>query len=355
MPREMGELRRLCVEWNSLVDLARARGLRNSEGRLYRYRRQFHMLRDEARQRVADLRAQLAPFFAPISDEVSPAALLAANSETFGVELECMMGQGYSGDSGREQVALAIRSAGVLCMAERYNHITRDHWKITTDRSLGHDVYRSKGAEIVSPVLRGEEGLESIRKVCNILTELKCRVNTKCGLHVHVGAAARRGVPFLKNMARMYQHFDGVIDAFMSPSRRGPSGGGGFCGSLRVDHPRLEIAQTVQDVGRAIGQNFANGNRSPQRYRKFNILTYFDPGTVEFRHHQGTVDAQKTEMWVKLCLRMTARADVDCSALPGIPQTFDSFMSFIDASAVEAMFFRERMDFFARAEGRIAA
>jgi hypothetical protein len=345
MPREMGELRRLCLEWNRLVDVARERGIRSPEGRRYRYRRHFHMDRDDARARVARLREMLAPFFSPITSTSSLALDAAAHDESFGVELEFLMPPGYRYDPGRERIAQAIRDAGVMCMMERYNHITRTHWKITTDNSLGY----ARGAELASPPLRGEAGLESIRKVCKVITDLGCKVSVRCGLHVHVGVAGR-GVPFLKNLVMMYHHFEGAIDTFMAPSRRGPNGGGGFCGSLVVRKPELIAANTVAAVGSATSQDFRQGTRSYHRYRKLNVLTFNDPGTVEFRHHQGTVDGMKTEMWVRLCLRMTARAD-ERSCIGDLETTSndsDAFFGFVKASEAERIFFRERIDYFNR-------
>src|SRR5262245_17661809 len=132
MPRRMGELRRLCVEWNSLVPLARSRGIN------VRPRAHFHMDRVVARQRVADLRAQVAPFFAP---NVSPTANPA--TDTFGVELEFLSLNRMS----HEQIAEEVRAAGVMCQSEHYNHTTRTHWKLTTDMSCG--------SEMVSPPLAG--------------------------------------------------------------------------------------------------------------------------------------------------------------------------------------------------------
>jgi hypothetical protein len=97
-------------------------------------------------------------------------------SLTFGVEIE------IRATLDREQIARALQAANINAAAESYNHSTRPYWKVITDSSCGY--------EIVSPVLRGEQGLGELAKVCQILTDLGCQVNRSCGLHVHIGADA---------------------------------------------------------------------------------------------------------------------------------------------------------------------
>ena len=81
-------------------------------------------------------------------------------SKKFGIEIEFV-------GASLESVAYAIRSAGVDCYVESWNHITREHWKIVTDSSLS-----SQGGwagEIVSPILQGEAGVDALKKVCAAL------------------------------------------------------------------------------------------------------------------------------------------------------------------------------------------
>ena len=77
---------------------------------------------------------------------------------TFGAELECFLPYGIS----HREAAAKITAAGIECNAESYNHSARPTWKIVTDGSLGD---YSRGAEIVSPVLSGEEGLAALATV----------------------------------------------------------------------------------------------------------------------------------------------------------------------------------------------
>jgi len=342
MPRRMGELRRLLAEWNSLVPLAQERGIRHVGTMRVQAREYFHMDRVVARQRVADLRAQVAPFFAPnISAPVEQQA-----SDTFGVELECYMPRGTT----RSQLAQLIRDAGVLCQEEHYNHSTRTHWKVTTDGSLGYDY----GVEIVSPPLSGEAGFDALRKVCQVLTRLRCKVNKSCGLHVHVGAR-HRSVANLKSLVRAYKHFELVIDSFLAPSRRGNSNQ--FCQSSHISNEtNFDVATTVREVGLASGQYGFDHARSSGRYRKLNLMSFPGYGTVEFRQHQGTVEGRKAEMWVRFCLRMVASSSsMTHQEVVMRDNTFAGFASFLGLTQVEQDYFNERREEFASREQRRAA
>ena len=335
MPRPMGELRRLLLEWNSLVPIAQERGIRRIQGALVEPRAHFQMDRVEARRRVADLRAQVAPFFAPnLSADLS--------SDTFGVELEFYLPVGQT----HETLAAAIRAVGVMCQAEMYGHTSRTYWKVTTDGSLGDF---TRGTELVSPPLSGEAGFDALRKVCNLLTSLRCKVNRKCGLHVHVGCRDRN-VEFFKSLVLAYRHFEPTIDSILAPSRRGANGGDGFCQSSRIDYQRLVNATTVREVGIASGQTHFDHTRSSSRYRKLNLMSFVPYGTVEFRQHQGTVEARKAEMWVRLCMRVVKAAEqAPMAQVTARASDFDGLASFTGMTEIERQYFAERREFFAAA------
>ena len=213
---------------------------------------------------------------------------------TFGVELEVIMPANSRGERGRDALAARMVEAGVVCAHENYNHRTRPHWKIVTDGSIGNE-----NAEIVSPILMGEDGFEQIRKVCHALDAHGCRVDRTTGLHVHVGARDRFGeqIGFFKELVRTYAKFEPVIDQLMARSRRARSSQ--WC-RPPVYNDAVERATTID---RVMSQANPNG-----RYSKLNLTAMHTHGTVEFRQHQGTTNAQKIENWVKLCLRMVAHA-----------------------------------------------
>lgn len=208
---------------------------------------------------------------------------------TFGVEFEVILPVGTT----FQQAAAAVTAGGVDCYAETYNHIRRPHWKVVTDGSLS-----ARGAEFVSPVLRGLDGLVQVEKVCQALTALGATIDRSCGMHVHVGVA-RAPLSFFKNLVKLYAAFEPVIDAMLPNSRR--LSNNTFCRSMTAaSAARVDAATNMEQLARA-----ATGQvRGESRYYKLNLAAFARHQTIEFRQHSGTVDAEKARRWIELCLRM---------------------------------------------------
>ena len=344
MPRTMGELRRLNLEWNRLCEAALERGLRRIEipeiGRSVsvRPRAHFQISRIEARARVVRLRAATAPFYAP--DLSVPAGGL----DTFGLEFEFIkrrrMVNGFSEVVSDSAIVEAVRASGIMANAERLHHVSRDYWKLTTDGSLG----RGAGREFVSPVLSGEAGFDQVRKVCRTMIATGCRINRRCGLHAHIGVA-NHTVESVRRIVKIFMKFDAVIDGFMAPSRRRNGSQGGYCRSNYVSNRDLfNSAMTFNELRNAVGQVTESA-----RYFKVNLTAISRHHTVEFRQHQGTVDAHKTEMWVRFLLRVSSRVKVmDDQEIDLAPQTLEGLMALVGSNQAETIYFTERTAWFAR-------
>lgn len=242
------------------------------------------------------------------------------NSLTFGVELECLIPSPHTMYSAAQKVAEKL---GSPCHVTSYSnaHRTVPAWKVTTDGSVSGV---GTAAEFVSPILSGENGLKQAELVCEALTEMGCRVNTSCGLHVHVGVR-NEPVHFFKKIAKFYNAFEQVIDSMMPPSRR--AGTSTYCRSLAtMSLDGVERATTVEGVLHAISgerESFrgANEDYRSERWWKLNLAAYFRHKTIEFRQHSGTVDKVKVKNWIVTCLKMVAAMKRETvPALHGIQQ-----------------------------------
>lgn len=212
-------------------------------------------------------------------------------NRTFGIEIE-----GLSPVS-RNDLARSLESFGISCIHEGYNHRRRSHWKIVTDGSI----VESRGFcgfELVSPPLRGAEGLEEIRKVAKALRQIGCTINRSCGLHVHHDASDY-DVESFKNLYAIYIRYEAAIDELVSASRRGR--GNGYCASLGGEQG-LERVKNVRQMHQLTCNAF------PSRYVKLNCHSYEVHGTVEFRQHQGTLDGEKMAHWVVFTQMLVERA-----------------------------------------------
>ncbi len=204
---------------------------------------------------------------------------------TFGVEIEAYAPRGLSFEAVRD----AILQEGVN-IYHSYSHNGRADaqlWVIKPDGSLmGQGT--GNGMEIVSRHLRGEEGMTEIRKAC--------------GLHVHVQQPSVGG---MRRLAIDYAIHEEIIDSVLPHSRRGSSCR--WAGTLK-SRPQLSFAQarTSMRIADVVGHG---------KYAKINFTASSLHGTVEFRQHSGTIDADKIINWSKLCLRLVDHADANPVAL----------------------------------------
>jgi hypothetical protein len=260
-----------------------------------------------------------------VANAVGPAEILNWQALTYGIEIECIRPANVS----MAEYARRITEAGVPCNAEHYNHNVRASWKIVTDGSLSdrHGV----GMEVVSPILRSEADFAAIRTVSAVLLAGGCKINKTCGLHVHVGLPRREHrLPI--NVLRLYNAFEPVLDSLMPPARRGSANG---------------YARPTAFNARVSGANDLNALRmayGSDRYRKVNLESIWRHGTIEYRQHAGTIEAEKIIAWATLVLKLTAMAN----SAPELPSviSLESLMTLINASDLDRGFWTRRQAHF---------
>jgi len=135
--------------------------------------------------------------------------------------------------------------------------------------------------------------LGQLRKACNALVAAGCSVNKTCGLHVHVGARDLSASEIL-TVIRRYGYNESKIDAIIPKSRR--ANNNYFCKSMSSYYMgRFDVI----DPGT---MNALCNSTFRDRYLKVNPQAYLRHGTVEFRHHSGSVNASKICNWATFCV-----------------------------------------------------
>jgi hypothetical protein len=222
----------------------------------------------------------------------------------FGVEIEA-----YNVD--RQTLAGRLNREGINCEVESYGHSQCEHWKIVSDASLsGNSTF-----ELVSPVLKGEQGMEELEKVCRVLGECGARVNRSCGTHIHFDAHGM-GLRTWKNIFINYARLENVIDGFMPESRKGDSNTycKGFKNFTNFEQ-KIEQATTLS--------NIANSVFYGNRYFKINAQSYARHKTIEFRQHGGTVEYKKISNWIHFLDSLVSRSAgglIENATLDGISE-----------------------------------
>jgi hypothetical protein len=219
---------------------------------------------------------------------------------TFGIEIECV---GLS--TSRAQQALI--AAGVRCENYGYDHTTRPEWKVTTDSSLNS---RNGSAEVVSPVLQHNDGLNEVRSVMKILRDAGARVNSSCGMHVHFGADSISDTE-IALIVEAHTWFQPAFDAFVLERRLDSSG---FC-RHRTANEALATAQALRYEGRR--DALRTEDRS-DRYKALNLQSLLRHGTIENRQHHGSLNGLNATAWIAFN-QAFFQAAVDGVLFAGLP------------------------------------
>ena len=228
----------------------------------------------------------------------------------FGVEIETVK-------RTREQVARAIHS--VVGGTVRYIgqpgcydpwevvDLHGRRWKVVADASLSHVPFHPR-AEVVTPVL-GYEDLKQFQEVVRAIRRCGARVNTQCGMHVHIAAAPFDGRR-LGNLAKIvYKQEPLILHALGISQERLRR----FTRPVNYDFIRnieRQRPKTKDELNRIW---YGYHNMHPQhycstRYHGVNLHNVWYRGTVEFRWFEATLHAGKVRAYITLCLALAAKA-----------------------------------------------
>lgn len=195
----------------------------------------------------------------------------------FGVELELSA-------IGISRAASAVRSTGLECWNRGYTHdVSHTDWKALDDGSSG------VSAEVVSPILKGEHGLEQLRVVMLALKANGAAVGHGTGTHVHFDCNGMTGKQ-IASVMRFYSDSADAIDSFMAPSRR-DGGDNSYC--RRINDWEIDSMDTADTEEKARRQAAC-----VDRYRTVNVQAFYKYGTLEFRQHRGTLNYRKLSAWI---------------------------------------------------------
>lgn len=222
----------------------------------------------------------------------------------FGVEIE------FNQTSRSEVVEwLQSHSQVVNASVQNYNHEVQLQWKLITDSSVSgagvdcsneqscdcdyddcdhdEDLYEGCGLEAVSPILKGKNGFQQVADMVRAIKETGGAVDRTCGLHVHHDARDM-SPEAIAYMLDLYLSNQSEIDSMLAPSRRA-SANNQWCQGYDAQE-REGLVQAAKDR-----RNFSYWNR----YKTVNVTSYPKYGSIEFRQHQGTLNLQKIENWVR--------------------------------------------------------
>ena len=234
-------------------------------------------------------------------------------NRTFGVEIEFNRSQdSCTLNELQRRLHVALTSEGFTgCWTEiRYTHQVMNQWKVVTDSTVS-------GGEVVSPPLSiQDQGFDQIKIVCKVIHQAGFNVRgTKTGLHIHhdVNDLTVRQVGHIYGL---YASFQTLISSSLAPSRRN---------SRRDTYNYLTNYNDLISENRASAKAWAKETKTVKSYTEIqdehtrhytvkneirdkatqynrntavNLASIGKYGTIEFRQHQGTLNAKKIINWV---------------------------------------------------------
>ncbi|MFA5262222.1 MAG: amidoligase family protein [Opitutaceae bacterium] len=164
-------------------------------------------------------------------------------------------------------------------------------WTAQSDGSIRPSGSGALGCEIVSPILRGAEGLAQVREVMRILVAKGHLVNESCGIHVHVGWRPDWSAKALARLITITSYAEAGIYAITGTKHRER---GSYCHGIK----------------RYGSQAAAKRQMDANRYHILNLrnLATGAKNTVEFRAFSGTLNEIKAIGWIQVCLGLVERA-----------------------------------------------
>lgn len=199
--------------------------------------------------------------------------MLKASDLTFGIEVECYI-----------PIAKWKQQTG-----NYHNGIQVDKapagWNAQRDGSLCNRPANHTAVEIVSPVLKAEQGLFQVWAVLDLLKELNAVVNTDCGLHVHVGKKGQFSQQEVLEIVNVFTQYEMSFFA------------------VNGDQARARYSNRYCKPSRFWTQNSVFSDR----YQSINLTNVGRrKGTVEFRLFAGSTDPKQVLTAVYMAVGMVA-------------------------------------------------
>lgn len=186
------------------------------------------------------------------------------------------------------------------------------NWKFVSDSSIQEQGGYSGDyqVEMVSPICRYDD-IETIQEIVRKLRTIgHAKVNSSCGIHIHVDASPH-DARSLRNITNiMYSKEDLIYKALQVRVARENR----YC--KKVDEVFIQKLnnrkpQSLEEVKRLWYDGETIRSRwhyDSSRYHALNLHSVFQKGTIEFRLFNGTLHAGKIKSYIQFCLAISHQA-----------------------------------------------
>lgn len=243
------------------------------------------------------------------------------NQITFGVEVECLLPTDHPFRVGGYHNGIEM-SASYTYNGETITPPSIDgkRAKVERDSSVRTRSSRMVGVEIVTPVLKGEEGRQFMIDLFDFIKAIGGKVNRSCGQHIHLGLESITGrnanpsqvTMFLTSLVKQSSNlqYAGYAQTGTDRNRNG------YSREIRANENILTTMTnklTNRTKKHGVGKSFQQSDVNDFAYTCsrgsfVNLTTIHRRPTIEFRWGAGTLNIQKFLSHLFTCEYIARRA-----------------------------------------------
>ena len=186
-----------------------------------------------------------------------------------------------------------------------------DTWHFEKDTSVRGKGHTRSGAELVSPILSGVEGLVQVHNAFKFLNAVEgLDIDASCGMHVHHGVdPAAYHCKELQQLVHIVHHYEDLFYLLIPGDRKKSE----TCRPMEIDvkafldacegHDDSRNCQ-IKDLWYSLENRYdekcgVNSRYDRTRYHGLNLHSYWYRSTIEFRYHSALLEkADEAIQWI---------------------------------------------------------
>jgi hypothetical protein len=175
----------------------------------------------------------------------------------------------------------------------------RDVWHFEQDTSVRGKGHTRNGAELISPILSGQEGLAQVYSAFRFLNAIEgIDIDQSCGMHVHHGVDPTiYNCKQLQKLVHIVHYYEDLFYLLIPGDRKNDK----TCRPMEIDVKAfLDVCDgdfggancRIKELWYSSQNRYdANGGENARydktRYHGLNLHSYWYRSTIEFRYHSG--------------------------------------------------------------------
>jgi hypothetical protein len=179
---------------------------------------------------------------------------------------------------------------------------SRDMWHFEQDTSVRGKGHTRCGAELISPILSGLEGLVQVYNAFRFLNAIEgIDIDESCGMHVHHGVNALvYNCKQLQHLVRIVHHYEDLFYLLIPGNRKDAE----TCRPMEIDVKAfLDVCEggdkdhncRVKELWYSLENRYdankgKNSRYDKTRYHGLNLHSYWYRSTIEFRYHSALLE-----------------------------------------------------------------